>query len=48
LHRLDGAACEICSYKEYWIEGKQYSKEEFDKKISLLNKFNKIFIIFVK
>jgi hypothetical protein len=49
LHRIDGPAKEyVDGYKEYWIEGTLYSKEEFDKQIALLNKSNKIFIIFVK
>jgi len=33
LHRLDGPAIENCNgYKTWWIEGTQYSEEEFLKK----------------
>ena len=34
-HRLDGPAIEIINRKkEWWIEGKKYTKEEFNKKIN--------------
>jgi hypothetical protein len=36
LHRLDGPAIKFCTgYEEYWIEGKQYSKYEFERIIKL-------------
>ena len=33
LHRLDGPAVMHPSYNEYYIDGKKYSEEDFDKKI---------------
>ena len=38
LHRLDGPAIIYGDYQEWWIEDKQYTKEEFDKKIIVMNK----------
>ncbi len=34
LHRLDGPAITDNGEEEYWIEGKEYTKEEFLKKTS--------------
>ena len=48
-HRINGPAVEHADgYKEYWIEGTLYSKEEFDKKVALLNNKAKMIIILVK
>jgi len=30
FHRLDGPAKVSLSIEEYWIDGRQYSKQEFD------------------
>ncbi len=36
LHRLDGPAYICGDYKEWWIDGKQYTKYEHDSAINYL------------
>ena len=39
-HRLDGPAIEYYDEKFYYIEGKEYSKEEFDKQVRIIKMRN--------